>query len=122
VSEKNNMVVDIQGDSNRSGAKILMYKKKSSAANNQLWYLDDSGCIRSVLNNMTFSSSGKGEDLKMTEQGGERGQWRPEPPTIKNGVGEVLDIRGDHNSEGSDLCAYEYKNQKNQHWRLDYVN
>lgn len=50
-----------------------------------------------------------------------RGQWVTDKKKIVNRVGEVLDIRGEKEGKGAELCSYQYKGAANQHWRIDYV-
>jgi len=122
VSELNGKVVDIKGAHAAAGAEVLTYHKKSPPAKNQLWYLDPQGFIRSALNEMVFHNATKGHGLKTENSTGDpRSQWRPEGNKIVNMAGECLDIRGASNSDGAEVCAYDYKNQKNQHWMLEYV-
>jgi len=122
VSEMNGRVVDIKGGSAGAGTNVIVYKKKSPPARNQPWYADPSGHIRSALNDMTFHSTGKGHDLKIQMSLGDAGtQWRFEGNKIVNGRGECLDIKGASNAEAAELCAYDYKNQKNQHWRMEFA-
>jgi len=122
VSEMHGKVVDIKGESAAAGTNVIVYKRKSPPAKNQLWYADPHGFIRSALNDMTFHSTGKGHDLKMQLPLGDAGtQWRWDSNKVLNGLGECLDIKGESRSEGAVLCAYDYKNQGNQHWRLEYA-
>jgi len=57
----NGKVLDIESDNSQSGAKVLMYDQKDpSAADNQLWFEDRYGNIRSKLNpRLVLDSSGK---------------------------------------------------------------
>ena len=43
-------------------------------------------------------------------------QWKFDGKKIVNGKDECLDIRGDINRDGAELCSYKYKGQSNQHW------
>jgi len=122
ASEMNGKVLDIKGDKTAPGAEVLTYHKKSPPAKNQLWYTDPQGHIRSALNDLVFHNNTKGHGLKTENYTGDpRSQWRMDGNRILNGAGECLDIRGASNSDGAEVCAYEYKNQKNQHWTLEYV-
>jgi len=57
----NGKVLDIEGASSQSGAKVLMYDQKDpSGADNQLWFEDRYGNIRSKLNpRLVLDASGK---------------------------------------------------------------
>jgi len=59
----NGKVLDIQGGSSEPGAKVVMYEKKDTDdddVDNQLWFEDRYGNIRSKLNpRLVLDSSGK---------------------------------------------------------------
>jgi len=121
VSLLNDKVIDIKGNNANAGAAVCMYHKNSPPANNQLWYMDQNGWIKSALNNMAFTNGGKGQALHMQTASDARAQWRLEGQKIVNGLGEVLDIKGESKSDGAELVSYDYKNGANQHWRIEYV-
>jgi len=121
VSKMHGKVVDIIKANKDAGAKICMYDKNSPPAKNQLWYTDPQGCIRSALNDMQFSSAKSGESLHMQQNSDPRSQWSFQGEKLVNRAGEVLDIKGASDDKGAELCGYEYKNQKNQHWSQEYV-
>ena len=54
-------VLDIEGGSNQGGARVVMYDQKDPAgADNQLWFEDRYGNIRSKLNvHLILDASGK---------------------------------------------------------------
>jgi len=120
VSEMNGKVVDVKGGNAAAGTPVCMYHKGSPVGNNQLWYQDGSGHIKSVLNNMSFTNGGKGQELKMQNSMDARAQWTVQGNKIVNGAGEALDIRGENKSDGAELVSYDHKNQTNQQWRLEY--
>lgn len=122
VSEMNGKVVDIKGAHTAAGTNAIMYHRKNPPERNQLWYVDHTGHIRSSLNDMTFHSAGKGHEIKMQMPVGDpKTQWRFEGPRIINGHGECLDIKGEKKDDGAELCSYDFKNQKNQLWRMEYA-
>jgi len=121
TSKLHGKVVDIVKANKDAGAKICVWDKKSPAEKNQLWYMDGQGGIRSALNDMQFSSPKSGESLHMQQNSDARSQWSFQGEKIVNHAGECLDIRGASNDKGAELCGYEYKNQKNQHWSQDFV-
>ena len=61
----NGKVLDIEGDSRQSGAKVIMYDQKGrSDADNQLWFEDLHGNIRSKLNDhLILDASGELPDF-----------------------------------------------------------
>jgi len=122
VSEMNGKVVDIKKAQMKAGGELIMYKKHQTPAKNQLFYLDQNNYIRSALNDTVFFCESKGKELKTEVYTGDpRSQWRVEGNKILNRAGQCLDIRGASNSDGAVLCAYDYDDKKNQHWRIDYV-
>jgi len=122
VSEMNGRCLDVAGGNAKPGAKVVVWDKHVPTQNNQLWFTDQYGYIRSVLNEMTFTNTKAGEDLKMQLASGDpRNQWTFHGRKVGNRAGECLDIRGEDKDNGSEVCSYEYKDQKNQHWIQQYV-
>lgn len=52
-------VLDIQGADPKPGAKVIIYGNKGDLADNQLWYEDQIGIIRSKMNDFVIDASGK---------------------------------------------------------------
>ena len=53
-------MLDIQGAKSSPGAKIILYSQKSGKADNQLWFEDAQGNIRSKLSEkLVLDGSGK---------------------------------------------------------------
>jgi hypothetical protein len=99
-----------------------MWEKHSPPAKNQLWYEDDQKCIKSALNDMTFSNHSSGETLKTQMATGEpRSVWQFEGQKVVNRAGECLDIVREKHDNGAEVCSYQYKDQKNQQWRKEFV-
>lgn len=122
ISEMNNKLVDIKKAENTVGASVITYHKKTPPTANQLWYFDTDGFIRSALNDMVFFSAAKGNESKMQPVTADpRTQWKFDGNKVVNGLKECLDIRKANDSDGAELCAYDYKKGKNQHWRYEYV-
>jgi hypothetical protein len=115
-------VVDINGGSQSPGAKVIVWPKKSPPAKNQLWYCDQQGFIRSALNDMVFSSYGKGSELTMQPPSGDpRSQWMIEGGKIGNRHGECLDISRNNQADGAELISWDYRGSQNQNWRVEYI-
>jgi hypothetical protein len=122
VSEFNGKVLDIEGGKTEPGARVLMWEKHSPPKKNQLWYTDSQGLIKSALNDLPFSNSGNAEVLKIqAAQGDPRSQWTIEGNKLANRAGECADISRGHKDNGAEVISYAYKDQKNQHWRQEYV-
>ena len=54
----NGKVLDIQGGDSGDGANVITYDQKDDQSDNQLWYQDRYGFIRSKLNDFAFDNSG----------------------------------------------------------------
>ena len=57
-TEKPEKVMDVRGGSTKPGAKVIIYEDKGDMADNQLWYEDKNGVIRSKLNDYALDGSG----------------------------------------------------------------
>jgi hypothetical protein len=122
VSELNSKVLDVAGNNKASGAKVVMYTKKSPAAPNQLWYLDNSGHVRSCLSDMALSNGGSGQHIHMEPAANNpRQQWKLDGKKVVNGHGECLDINGANKNDDAELISYSYNGNANQHWRFEYL-
>lgn len=53
-----NLVVDVKGDDKNAGAKVILYESKGNMADNQLWYEDKQGFLRSKINEFTMDLTG----------------------------------------------------------------
>jgi len=53
------LVLDVRGADRKPGAKLILYAGKGDLADNQLWYEDDRGVIRSRMNGFAIDASGK---------------------------------------------------------------
>ncbi len=52
-------VVDVEKGSRNAGAKVCMWKKREQDNDNQIFWEDKYGNIRSKLNNMVLDTTGK---------------------------------------------------------------
>ena len=52
------LALDIRGADRKPGARVILYSNKGDLADNQLWYEDERGVIRSKLNGFAMYSSG----------------------------------------------------------------
>ena len=60
-NQSSDKVLDVAGGNTKPGASIIMYKSKENRCNNQLWYEDQQGFIRSKLNDYLLTKeSGTG--------------------------------------------------------------
>ena len=52
------LVVDVRGADSKPGAKVILYTDKGDLADNQLWYEDERGVVRSKMNGFAVDTSG----------------------------------------------------------------
>ena len=50
-------VLDVCQEQASAGSKVIMFDKKAGLAQNQIWYEDERGVIRSKLNGYVLDSS-----------------------------------------------------------------
>jgi len=99
--------------------KIKLENRRASNNQDQLWYTDDQGYIRSD-NGMTFGNKKVDQDLRMQPTGdGPRSQWKFEESMLVNGVGECLTVRKNSvcSSGKNSVCSSKKKNKPNRHWK-----
>jgi len=121
VSELHGKVLDVERSNTNAGARVIVWDKHSPPAPNQLWYRDGQGHIRSALNDMALSNTGSGHGIELHPLSGPRTQWTLEGRKIASKAGECLDIKGASKDKGAEVISYSYKDQTNQHWRLENV-
>jgi len=121
VSDLNGLVLDVKGNNANPGADVVMWHKKQPAARNQLWYADQSGIIRSALNDFAIDTP-HGQKVKLEPfNGSPNQQWALEGKKITNRAsGNCLDICGENKQPGAEVCSWKFKDSHNQHWHVDY--
>ena len=62
----NGKVLDVKGADPSPGAKVIMYDRRTELANNQLWYEDENGVLRSKLNGFVMEAP-TGKDSMIVE-------------------------------------------------------
>jgi len=116
-------VLDITGNSTSPGSAVILWPKKGSA-DNQLWFEDCFGNIRSKLNERLVLDASDG-DLKTGEysENNNRAFWAIDGNKIVNAynLGEVLDLKGGCTDNGTAVCAWNFHGNENQQWYFDYV-
>lgn len=124
-SALNGKVLDVEGGHAGHGKKVIMYSKKDGAhANNQLWFEDSYGNIRSKLDDKYVLDASDGV-LRLGEwsEGKQKTFWCVQGNKIVNryNANEVLDIKGSNNADSAEICAYNFHGGANQQWQIDYV-
>jgi len=118
-------VLDISGASKSAGAKVILYKRKSGGSDNQLWYEDLFGNIRSKLNDKLCLDGTSGVlHTGHFVLGNNRTFWAVEGNIIRSAYSpnEVLDLKGGSTDDGTEICVWNYHGNANQQWHLDYHN
>jgi len=117
-------VLDISGNDDSAGAEVIIYDKNDEPVDNQLWFCDRSGLIRSKLNG--FVLDGSDGDIKMQEC--ER-SCHDQGFVFSNGrmlnlhrQNRVVDIKGNSDDNGTNICEWDFHGGDNQLWRLEFVN
>jgi len=124
VSELNGKAVDIRGGKGFAGAEVIMWPRKMDRSANQLWYVDQTGCIRSMLNDFALECTAQGAHFHMQPYNGlPRQQWIWQGNRIINRAfpGECLDIERGELRDEAKLVAWAYKGSPNQHWRMQFI-
>jgi len=101
-----------------------MWPRKNDRSPNQLWYNDEQGCLRSMLNDYALESRHKGDGAVMQPfRGDPRQQWMFQGNRIVNryNQNEVLDIERADSNDGARVIAWGPNNGRNQQWRMEYA-
>lgn len=124
MSELNGKVLDIRGGNSGPGADLIMWPRKHDRSPNQLWWIDEQGCIRSMLNEFAPESRGQGQSAVMQPfRNDPRQQWMFQGNRIVNKYNpqEVLDIERADQNDGARVIVWGPNNGRNQQWRMEYV-
>merc|ERR1711976_542771 len=122
-SSMNDRVLDIKGDQAEPGAKVIMYTKNEGISDNQLWYEDRYGVIRSKLNDCAIDTCDGKAITNDYDPGTQTQQWVKVENRIVNKFDPAtcLDIKGAKDRDGAKLIGYEYSGSDNQHWEFEYL-
>jgi len=124
-SELSGKVLDVEGGNARPGARIIVWGQKGGQADNQLWFEDMYGNIRSKLNDAVVLDGTSGTlHLGSYDANVPRTYWAVHDNRIVNvfNQSECLDIKGNNAGDGAEICIWSYKGSSNQHWKFDYIN
>jgi hypothetical protein len=117
-------VLDISGGSKSAGAKVIIYPKKGKGTDNQLWFEDSYGNIRSKLNDNLVLDASDGV-LKTGEwsDGASHAFWAVDGTRIVNKLNhnEVLDLKDACTDNGTEICAWAPHGNENQQWHIEYA-
>jgi len=117
-------VLDVTGANKNPGAKVILYQKKAGHSDNQLWYEDSYGNIRTKLNEK-LCLDGRSGCLQTGnfEMGGNRTFWALNGNIIRSVYNptEVLDLKGGATENGTEICVWNHHGRPNQQWHCDFV-
>lgn len=121
-SKMHGKVIDIEACNPDPGTNVLMWAQKDEDNDNQLWYEDRHGYIRSKLNDLILDSS---DGLKMEEysHGKTSQHWCFHDDRLENASdkGNAIDICGANQDDGASLLSYGWHGGPNQLWERVYV-
>jgi len=123
-SRLNGKVLDVQGAQGQPGAKVIMWPQKARRADNQLWFEDRFGNIRTKLNeSLVLDSRGGSLQLARFIDGQSGLYWALHNGTIVNvhNHNEVFDIKGNNSNDGAEVCVWSPHGGANQLWDFEYV-
>jgi len=118
-------VLDVSGGSSSPGAKVILYQKKGGASDNQLWYEDCFGNVRSKINEKLCLDGRSGKIVTgMFEEGANRTFWAVNGNVIRSvyNPNEVLDVEGGATEDGTAICVWNDHGAANQQWHLDFTS
>lgn len=116
-------VLDVQEASKEPGAAVVVWSKKATPEDNQLWATDEHGIIRSKLNGFALTASSGGFKLHPYDAENDKQQWTYEGTKIFNKTNpkRTLDISGEDTADGAKVIPYGYNGGANQQWYFDHV-
>lgn len=124
VSVSSNKVLDVRGCNASSGASVILYSKNNPVSDNQLWYEDEMGLVRSKLNGYVFDSSGNDIKVMPFNPDNKEQYWVIVGDRIQNKYEDkmVLDISGESRMSGTPLIKYKFHGGDNQKWKFEYID
>jgi len=128
VSELNEKcVLDVFKDNPKPGATVGIYKKKTPACPNQLWYIGADELLHSKLNDLVITSHGSHKDIRTAEISGDvRQQWIIEGNKIVNKTfnGECVTVKKGlvRYKDDAEVMAANYEGKPTQHWKQVYAD
>jgi len=116
-------VLDVRGADADEGAEVIIYDRNDDLTDNQLWFCDRTGLIRSKLNRFVMDASDG--DVKMQkcvrhchDQGFVYSNGR-----ILNlhKQDRVLDVKGNCDDNCTNICEWDFHGGDNQLWKIEWV-
>lgn len=114
-------VLDIDGNNPHPDANVIVYDHSGEYQENQLWWEDSYGVIRSKLNDCSIDTYGRDARTNISDPHSMTQQWVRCGNKIVNKLdpGTCLDVEG--GVDGRNVIAFEYTGGDNQHWWFEYL-
>jgi len=126
VNEANCSVLEIQRGNAKPNAAVVSNKRRPDRPACQVWYIDETGVIRSKLNDFAMEAKENGASLRMMPYTGDaRQKWTFQNNKIVNEVFRndcvglkkgLLRLKDD-----ADVVTGPYEGKPFQHWRIEYI-
>lgn len=116
-------VLDIDGGNRSPGARVIIWPRKPHREDNQLWYTDEYGIIRSMLNDFAMDATSGKMLMQPYDPQNSKKQWMFQGNKVVNRTNprEVLDICGVNYDDGAEVGAWNDNGQQNQHFAMDHA-
>jgi len=103
------------------GSDVITYKRKQDRATNQLWWCDQTGFIRSAMNDYALEATGVGQNIRTMPYCG-----RPDQQWVFSGNKIINKVRPTECLSDKDMQrpieVKAYQGKPKQHWRMEYVS
>ncbi|ELU00451.1 hypothetical protein CAPTEDRAFT_225061 [Capitella teleta] len=122
--DKPTLVMDVEKASSKPGTKVVLFRDKGQMDDNQLWYEDEEGIIRSKLNGFAMDASGKEVTLLPYDVNNHKMQWQLSGNTVCNRLDPTLVLKsqgGGLFSGCPTLTATEFTGSDNEHWSFEEI-
>lgn len=123
VSRMHGKVLDVYAACCDDGARVCIWEKKEVPEDNQLWYEDKHGYLRSKLSHMVLDAAGDEICMKTRDTGSDRQRWVLSDGKIVNAdrPEELLDIKARCCDNGACVIVWRDNGQDNQRWTVEKI-
>lgn len=114
--------LDLDGANCGEDAHVHLWR--DNGQENQMWFQGPDGLIRSKLSGYVLDASGETVVLNPYNPGNQMQGFTlsgTDNKIVNMNDGQVLDIEANNPDKGSNLVAWEYKEEDNQHWTIEYI-
>jgi hypothetical protein len=126
VNEANCSVLEINHGNAKPNAQVVSNKRRPDRPACQVWYIDETGVIRSKLNNFAMEAKENGSSLRMMPFTGDaRQKWTFKDNKIINEVfrNDCLGLKKGiiRLKDDADVVSGPYEGKPYQHWRIEFI-